>query len=104
VEFPRELAHGTRMSRSEEQGAGDLEGDFASEEIDRAGDVGCCRNCGIDEYARAGKMQVTSEIEPAPALFSEHFAGGRHDPIGDEQVNWGGLMTYVGMLTKLACQ
>jgi len=72
------------MFRGEEQGAGDLDGDFASEQVGRPGNVGCCRDCGIDEYAWAGKMQVTSEIEPAPALLTEDFAGGSHNPISDE--------------------
>jgi hypothetical protein len=89
VEFPGELAHGTWTFRGEEQGTGDFKGDLAGEQVDRAGDVGCRRDCGIDEYAWAGKTQVTSEIEPAPALLPEHFAGGCHDPIGDEQVSGG---------------
>lgn len=29
---------------------------------------------------------MATEIEPAPALLAEHFAGGRHNPIGGEQV------------------
>jgi hypothetical protein len=104
MEFSRELSHGAWTSGGEEQGAGDLESDFAGEQVDRAGDVGCCRDCGVDEYPWAGKMQVTSEIEPAPALLTEYFAGGCHDPISDEQMSRGSLKTRVRTSMKLVRQ